>query len=148
MHPFIVSFNIKSHVSHKLLDNIDFDSRCILFIIEKKENHMTVFHICKDIESNAPCSTRFTFAFSFDSHTDFAYVFCNLIALQRIVLNAFKKLLVVLFKTWIFFSEPFCFFCEVVRNRYCNITTHRANYQQIEVYVFRQWLPLPPSKRF
>ena len=47
-HPFIVSLNFKSHVSHKLLDNIDFDSRSILFIIEKK-NHMTVFHICKDI---------------------------------------------------------------------------------------------------
>ena len=35
-------------------------------------------------------------------------------------------------------------FSKVVRNRYCNITTHRANYQQIEVYVFLQWLPLPP----
>lgn len=43
-----ILFNVKSHVSHKLLDNIDFDSRSILFIIKKK-NHMTVFHICKDI---------------------------------------------------------------------------------------------------
>ena len=60
---------------------------------------MTVFHICKDIESNDPCSSGFSFAFSFDSHTDFSYVFCNLIALQRITLNAFKKFLVVLFKT-------------------------------------------------
>ena len=117
-------------------------------ISEKKKNYMAVFYICKDIESNNPCSTRFSFAFSFDSHTDFAYVFCNLVALQRIILNAFKKLLVVLFKTWIFLSETFCFFCEVVRNRYGNITTHRANSQQTEVYAFRQWLPLPPSKRF
>ena len=61
---------------------------------------------------------------------------------------AFKKILVVLFKIWMFLSETFCLFCEVVRNRYCNITTHRANYLQIEVYVFRPWLPLPPSKRF
>ena len=36
---------------------------------------MAVFYICKDIERNNPCSTRFTFAFSLDSHTDFAYVF-------------------------------------------------------------------------
>ena len=141
-------FNIKSHVSHKLFDNIDFDCRSILFIIEKKENNLTIFDIGKNIERNNSCSSRFTFAFSFDSHTDFAYVFCNLIALQRIVLYAFKKLLVILLKTWIFLSETFRFFYKVGRNRYCNITTHQASYQQIEVYVFRQWLPLPPSKRF
>ena len=109
---------------------------------------MTVFHISKDIEGNDPCSTRFTFAFSFDSHTDFAYVFCNLIALQRVLFNTIEKILVVLFKTWIFLSETFSFFCKVVRNRYSNITTHQANYLQIEVYVFRQCLPLPPPKRF
>ena len=110
---FIIdSFNIKFHVSHKLLDNIDFDSRSILFIIEKKENNLTIFDIGKNIEGNYPCTTRFTFAFCFDSHTDSAYVFCNLIALQRIVFNAFKKLIVVLFKTWIFLSETFCFFAK------------------------------------
>ena len=112
------------------------------------ENNLTIFDIGKNIERNNSCSSRFTFAFSFDSHTDFAYVFCNLIALQRIVLYAFKKLLVILLKTWIFLSETFRFFYKVVRNRYCNITAHQASYQHIEAYVFRQWLPLRPSKRF
>lgn len=68
--------------------------------------------------------------------------------LARILFNTIEKLLVVLFKTWIFLSETFCFFCKVVRNRYCNITTHRASFLQIEVYAFRQWPPLPQSKRF
>lgn len=44
-----ILFNVKSHATHKLLDNIDFDCKSILFIIEKKKNHITVFHICKDI---------------------------------------------------------------------------------------------------
>ena len=43
-----MNLGIKSHVSHKLLDNIDFDGCSILLIIETKKNHMTVFYIGKN----------------------------------------------------------------------------------------------------
>lgn len=62
-HPFIVSLNFKSHVAHHLLYDIGLDSRSILFILEKKENYLTIFEISKNIERDDSCSTRFTFAF-------------------------------------------------------------------------------------
>ncbi len=55
---FIIdSFDIKSQVLNKLLDNIDFNRRSILFIIEKKEYYLTFFSIGKNIERDDSCAT-------------------------------------------------------------------------------------------